>query len=221
MNIDAIVASTGNMQVLIFALLALVFIVRLLGKRPKRRIGGKFRLISHLNTKAEQNFFKQFNGKLPEQFYIAPKVRLADLCKPEDPKNIIGFNKIARKHVDFVVMERESSRVMCVVELDDRSHQRKDSARRDREKDYALSSAGIALHRVKATRNYAQAIEKIISQLGPSKGHNYKHSLSKVCARCGAETELNTMGWPNRNKAYLSCRMCDWKTEPFVHQGQN
>lgn len=203
-----------DMPVLLFLILGLIIFVKIIGKRARKTIRGKFKKIPYLNTKAEHNFFMQLISRLPSDYYVAPKVRLADVCLPDDPKNIVGFNKIARKHIDFVVVERKTSRVVCAIELDDKSHQRKDSIRRDKEKDYALNSANIPVHRVKAARSYSRSITGIIETF--TNGNNGKFRVNKVdnCLRCNSNNVNKVeMSWPNKGKIYYRCGDCSYRTD--------
>ncbi|UJF17247.1 DUF2726 domain-containing protein [Vibrio sp. SS-MA-C1-2] len=134
-------------------------------KKKKGVIGGQFRAISHLNTKTEQQFFNQLCALLPDDYYIACKVRLADLCLPFDKKDFTSFNKVSKKHVDFTVIRKKTSQVQFAIELDDKSHQSKAARLRDDDKNYALSSANIPLFRIKPKLSYVPEIKKLVSQL--------------------------------------------------------
>lgn len=206
-------------QVLVLVLVMTIFFI-VKGKIKKRSIRGRFKSNGFLNTKAEQNFFTQLSRKLPEDCKLMCKVRLADLCLPENHKNVTGFNKIARKHVDFVVIDSFSSKVLYAIELDDKSHLKMDAIRRDKEKDYALKSSGIALYRIKATRNYSGAIDKMLRQIS---GEDKKEAVEGVinnsgngkrCPRCNEEMVVVRMKLFNRGKGYYLCNFCRFNTEP-------
>lgn len=169
----------SNMIILLAFFGLLVVLKAIFGKR-KKKISGKFVPIPFLNSRAEQNFFTQLNNKLPDHIYVVPKVRLADLCKPENPKNIVGFNKIARKHIDFVLIEQYSSKIIAAIELDDKSHQKRDNMRRDKDKNYALSSADIKLFRIKTAKNYSNEIGEVLAfiRFSPSQKADSKGKLS-------------------------------------------
>ncbi len=195
-------------------LLGLLIVIGGKGK-VRSKISGSFKAIPYLNTKAEQNFFMQLERKLPDHLYIACKVRLADLCKPDNHKNITAFNKISKKHVDFVLVSKGTSKVVCAIELDDKSHQSKSAVKRDNEKSYALQSAGISLHRVKAGRGYSKSIDAILLNLqaGQEKTISAKE-VSKECPRCSGDMELIKMKLLNRGKGYYLCENCGYNTEP-------
>ncbi|ELA9367484.1 DUF2726 domain-containing protein [Vibrio parahaemolyticus] len=214
MSLMNIIDNINNMPMLLFSLLGLIVLAKVFGKRQKRKIGGRFKKVPYLNTKAEHNFFTQLTSRLSSDYHVAPKVRLADVCLPENPKNIVGFNKIARKHIDFVIVERNTGRVICAIELDDLSHKKKDSIRRDKEKDYALKSAKIPVHRVKAARNYSGNITSILNSLSDENNRKL-FELTKMdkCVRCDSDNiEKVTLKWPNKGKCYYKCNACDYTT---------
>ncbi|MBI3823646.1 MAG: DUF2726 domain-containing protein, partial [Planctomycetes bacterium] len=62
--------------------------------------------------------------------------------------------KIAQKHVDFVLCERASSRIVLVIELDDRSHHRPERKRRDLFINQLFRDADILLLRHRAQCYY-------------------------------------------------------------------
>ena len=74
---------------------------------------------------------------------ICPKVRLRDLIEPKIDNQIL-VNKIAQKHVDFVLVD-QSMNLIGVLELDDSTHDRADRKQRDRFVREALEGAGITM----------------------------------------------------------------------------
>ncbi|MEZ8733889.1 DUF2726 domain-containing protein [Vibrio sp. 10N.239.312.D08] len=134
------------------------------GQKKRGKISGDFKSCQQLNSKTEQIFKHTLKKNLPNKWELHCKVRLADLCKPKDPKNFTSLNKVTSKHVDYVVVEAYSSNILFAIELDDSSHNTKKAKAQDKEKDYALDSAGIELYRVKPGDNYHDAVEKIIAK---------------------------------------------------------
>lgn len=112
-----------------------------------------------LNTHAEQAFLLALQQSIDgDRYLINGKTRLADLIKVESQQWgsqwQTQFNRISRKHVDFVILERSSSRIIGVIELDDSSHQRSDRRERDRFVDQALERAGIPILHYPCLRKY-------------------------------------------------------------------
>jgi hypothetical protein len=108
-----------------------------------------------LLTPGESGFYPALVAAVPRGIMICPKVRLADLvdCRWGNRK---AFQRIAAKHVDFVLADPDTCRILLAIELDDRSHLRKDRRQRDRFLNDALASAGIPLLRVRTSRRYDQ-----------------------------------------------------------------
>ncbi|HKQ47580.1 MAG TPA: DUF2726 domain-containing protein [Phycisphaerae bacterium] len=104
-----------------------------------------------------------FHGPLQEavggQYLIMCKVRVADVltCTDADWRRGHG-GAISQKHLDFVLCEPASTRIVLAIELDDRSHEAEHRRRRDLFLNEALEVAGVRLLRVKARSNYSAAI---------------------------------------------------------------
>ena len=76
--------------------------------------------------------------------FVFPKVRLADIIKPKDNcKDWMAlFNRVNRKHVDFLICKSDLS-TLCVLEIDDYSHDLEKGKKRDEFVDYILADVGI------------------------------------------------------------------------------
>ncbi len=93
-------------------------------------------------TKTEKDFFLILLKAIPE-LYIFPQVSFLALL---DPVGQSSLGKIQNKRVDFVVYDIKTD-AYCVVELDDRSHNTKQS--KDLERDLFFDSAQIRSLRYK------------------------------------------------------------------------
>jgi hypothetical protein len=87
----------------------------------------------YIFSSAEFRFYKALREHLDHQYAICPKMRLLDIFHlPKDTKRYqVHFNKIARKHVDFVICHSNSMSPICAIELDDSSHRRAKGIERD------------------------------------------------------------------------------------------
>lgn len=101
-------------------------------RRPNRRPRRVFRPRRFLLTRNEAAFHRVLMTLMGHRYLISCKVRLADIvtCSAADWQRGHA-NRIAQKHVDFVVSCAHSSRILLAIELDDRSHQRPERRRRD------------------------------------------------------------------------------------------
>ena len=103
----------------------------------------------HLLTK-ENTVFISFYERWPMSTHciICPKVGVKDLLSVTDKKQYMKyFHKIAQKHVDFVICDRDLY-VLFAIELDDSTHETRDARKRDHLKDKAFAAAGIPLKRI-------------------------------------------------------------------------
>ena len=118
-------------------------------------------------TPAEQKFHAVLEPLVSAHYLIATKVRLADLFDAlYAPGHQAAFNKIRSKHIDFVLTEPGNSRILCGIELDDRSHQRPDRIERDAFVDQLFESQRLPLLRVPCARSYQpESLRKSLSDL--------------------------------------------------------
>jgi hypothetical protein len=98
---------------------------------------------------------------LGSDYRVFGKVRIADLIKPENGvRRQIAFNRIAGKHVDFVVCNAADLSVIGVIELDDNSLNQDCRRKRDAFVDKAFASAGIPITRFPARAAYSLPVSK-------------------------------------------------------------
>ena len=93
---------------------------------------------------AELNFYRVLVSVTADWAALFSKVNLGDLFyakSGEHGQNQAYRNKIARKHVDFLLCDRESLRPLLAIELDDSSHNRPDRQARDEFVDGVFAAA--------------------------------------------------------------------------------
>ncbi len=134
--------------------------------------GNKFRYrrIKYLFTPTEKNFYFSLVKAVNTQFVVFGKVRIADVLTPDMKKSKKwwrAFVKISSKHLDYVLCHPADLSVFCVIELDDRSHQRQDRRKRDVFVNKACEDAGLPLLRFTAKRNYD--VKKIQEKINVTK----------------------------------------------------
>jgi len=129
-----------------------------------------------------ENRFYQYGLKpaLGKKYAIKTKVRLTDVLKVPDHlwRTEIG-HKVQARHVDFVLVKKRTSKIIAVVELDDKSHNQPEQKKRDRYLDDALYSAGIPILRIPIYRRYdPEKLRKLI--LGTLRRHPLNQPKAKV-----------------------------------------
>lgn len=110
-------------------------------------------------TQTEYKFYNQLRVNLEHVFHgsvnINFKVRLADLLTPETKKNWKScFNKIQSKHIDFVITDKITAKVILLIELDDHYHEKKDRISRDKFVDEICRSVGYKINHTQVSKYY-------------------------------------------------------------------
>jgi hypothetical protein len=149
-------------SLVVLVLLAVVAtLLRPLGRGPRAHLAATYEAKPALLTPAERSFFGVLQQALSSDYQIFTKVRLADIVRPVRNPSRSGwqsaFNRIAGKHVDFVLCDSARLGVVGVIELDDRTHERFERGVRDGLVDSALADAGIPVLRVSARQSYSPA----------------------------------------------------------------
>ena len=112
-----------------------------------------------LLTAAERHFFLVLRQAVAADFQLFAKVRLGDIIEVQNGVSgklrFAAFGRIASKHADFVLCDPRSFATTLVIELDDRSHARRDRRERDQFFDAALKVAAVPVLRVPVRRAYS------------------------------------------------------------------
>lgn len=99
-------------------------------------------------TRSEKTFYDNLLAALPHGHTVFAKVGLSDLLEVDAKGGSFqgAFNRIAQKHVDFVICDEQFCPYLC-IELDGESHSRPRQQKADKTKDLALQAAGLRLQR--------------------------------------------------------------------------
>ena len=112
-----------------------------------------------LLSASERAFYLILSDAIGRDFALFTKVRLADIIQVQGglsgKKRSAAFNRIKSKHADFVACDTKTFQVICVIELDDRSHRQAERQLRDAFVDAALGAAGLPILHVPVQRAYS------------------------------------------------------------------
>jgi hypothetical protein len=112
-----------------------------------------------LFSPAERSFLGVLDQAVGSEHRVFGKVRVADLAavKPGlgNAARQGALNRVAAKHVDFVVCLASGLSVVCAVELNDSSHSSKRAQARDELLSYVCKAIGLPLFQVPAKRAYS------------------------------------------------------------------
>jgi hypothetical protein len=179
-----------------------------------------YRLRDDFLSPTELSYYSVLRSVVGPRATICAKVRLADVLFVARPnENRSYFNRIAQRHVDFLMCESSTMQPVLVIELDDSSHQRPDRAQADEFLNEALEAAALPLLRVAPKRAYTQeeviaglrplieAINLAASQAdAPTNGIEEEES-TPLCPKCGIPMVLRTAGrGPQKGTQFYGCR---------------
>ncbi|MGB9692179.1 MAG: DUF2726 domain-containing protein [Candidatus Sumerlaeaceae bacterium] len=189
----------------------------LLGIKPQQRLELPYCVTDSFLSDGELEFIYLLEKVLPQELAVVPKVRLADIFFVKTQRDHYKyFNKIAMKHVDFLIVRRPRWHPVFAVELDDSSHSRESRERRDLFVDNVFGSAGLPLLRIKLKKAYnqAQLRELLAPYLGSSPATSdtsQKSQLSDqdqvpICPKCKVPMVLRSAKHRNRpGESFYGC----------------
>lgn len=146
----------------------------------------------NLLTENELEFFWRLTRALPDLF-IFPQVAMSALIEPTANQgtkaHISSFGRISQKRVDYALYDSDM-KIICVIELDDKTH----NAAKDAARDQMLKSANIRTIRWD-TRNKPQTNEiqeKVFADPTESMARDVWASRPNVSALFAAHPESKT-----------------------------
>ena len=110
----------------------------------------KYYAKSYVMTSRENECFKILNEIFSSKWFVVPQVHLSALLdyKVKGQNWNAAFRHINGKSVDFVLIGKESYKVVCAIELDDSTHSKPDRKERDIEIERMFKGARIPLARI-------------------------------------------------------------------------
>jgi len=190
-------------------------------KRSQKETASKtlpYRLRDDFLSPAEFSFYKVLSSLVGARLTIQSKVRLADIFFVARPnENVAYFNRIAQKHLDFLVCDSVTMKPLFGVELDDSSHKRNDRQERDEFLESVCKVAGLPLLRLPVQREYnsreiaAQIApfvsEKVSVPNSPQPEVNKQVGSVPLCSKCGIPMVLRTVAQgEHKGKQFYGCQ---------------
>jgi len=110
----------------------------------------KYYAKSYVMTSRENECFKILNEIFSSKWFVVPQVHLSALLdyRVKGQNWNAAFRHINGKSVDFVLIGKESYRVICAIELDDSTHNKPERKERDVEIERMFEEARIPLARI-------------------------------------------------------------------------
>ena len=112
---------------------------------------------TNLLTPTEYSFYKQLQSVTEDyNIDILFKVRLADIfqVKYKNKDYHKYFSRIKSKHIDFLLLDKNTVKPVIAIELDDASHNKPSSFKNDNFKNAIFSISSIKLIRIRVQKPY-------------------------------------------------------------------
>lgn len=208
----------------IFLLIAAAIVFTIFGKLggtkgKSKRQEFKYKKVDRLVSPAERSFLGVLKSILDDDTMLLTKVRVADVLTPaiSSPNDRSlwqkSFNRIAAKHFDFVLCRTSDLKILCAIELNDRSHNKEERRSRDEFLRAACLSADLPFIEVPAKNGYIlqEVFDLIRPYVKPSlttqcepetiqstettsstldHQHHSNKELGIVCDKCGSQMVL-------------------------------
>jgi len=147
--------------IILLLLLIIFFLALALFKKTDRKAPLDFPYQSKdvLCSPAERSFLGALDKIVGKRYRIFAKVRLADIIDVQKGLSVSArqsaFNRIAGKHIDFIVCNANDLSIVGAIELDDKTHRGRGRHERDQFLDRTLKAAGVPVLRIKAQSSYS------------------------------------------------------------------
>jgi very-short-patch-repair endonuclease len=178
-----------------------------------------YRLRDDFLSPAEFSFYKVLASLGGTRLTIQSKVRLADVFFVARPnENVTYFNRIAQKHLDFLVCDSITMKPLLGIELDDASHNRNDRQERDDFIERVFQVAGLPLLRLPVQREYntrevAGSIAPFLkdkigaSSTSPQRVSDKQVGSVPLCPKCGIPMVVRTVAQgEHKGKQFYGCQ---------------
>jgi hypothetical protein len=175
-----------------------------------------YRLREHFLSASEISIFHLLEEMVESRYVICPKVALSDIFTIVRPnENVHFYNKIFRKHVDFLLCDPKTLKPAIAIEIV-KSHARTSSRVGDQFLEDLFLSEGVPLVRLPLGEKYDVPILanlfKIALMKTKDSAHATNHSIPSLgdsvpmCPACGKMMVLRIhRDGPRAGKKYYGC----------------
>ena len=115
-------------------------------------------------TNAERKFFNILKSKINPGLQIIPQAVLSSFINT----NYKNRTKIDKKTVDFLIIDTNFE-IKCVIELDDKTHQKAKRIERDNFINELMQKIGIEIIHINSVDNFENQIEKYLPEYTKAK----------------------------------------------------
>lgn len=170
-----------------------------------------YRLRPQLLSATETALYRALKQMVEDQYVICPKVALNDVFMIVRPnENVHYFNKIFRKHVDFLLCKPANMAPVFGVEMV-RTVSRSEIRAADRFMEELFRDAGLPLVRVPSAQHYAIAdlvalFQQALTRVRNAPPGSHASDSVPMCPVCGKMMVLRVhRDGPKKGQEYYGC----------------
>jgi hypothetical protein len=116
-------------------------------------------------SKSESAFFFELQKQLTQEYYVFPKMRIADVLDIPNGHDYYRMrNKALPKHIDFLVCDK-FFKPLVAIEINGSSHNSFKQQEADRIKNEMFKDSGLPLETINVGTSFIQSVEHIKSYL--------------------------------------------------------
>lgn len=125
----------------------------------------KYKRKPSVMSRSESAFFFELQKQLPTDFYVFPKMRIADVLDIPNGHDYYRMrNKALPKHIDFLICDKYF-KPMVAIEVNGSSHNSLRQIEADRIKNEMFKDSGLPLETINVGTSFDQSIRGIMNLL--------------------------------------------------------
>jgi len=176
-----------------------------------------YRVKDDFLSPAELSFYHVLKSIVGDHLTVLSKVRMIDIFYIARPNENYSYRgRISQKHVDFLLCQPKTMKLIAGIELDDSSHQRQDRIERDEFVNRVFEVADLPLIRIPAQRTYnTQELTSILKTKLSSSTKTSNNDVSEdkyteenppFCPKCGERMLVRVAKKGNqKGKKFFGC----------------
>lgn len=153
-----------DILIIVVAFVVIIYILTtknpFFGQQTKQKTDYRYVRKDYVMTSAEASFYRRLEKVMGEHYYVFPQVHLSSLAinKTQGKYHKLGYQRINRRSVDYVLADKNNLKAVYAVELDDRTHDTAKGKNIDALKTEVLSQIGLPLIRFRNVNNLSDSV---------------------------------------------------------------
>ncbi|WP_104399696.1 DUF2726 domain-containing protein [Vibrio penaeicida] len=197
-----------SVAILLFVLVTVFLVYQKYFAKRYAPITYPYKKVGNLMSGPEVAFYNALITAVDNRALVFAKVHMADVLMPAPNKDkkkwLAAFNRIARKHLDFVICRPGTLEVLCIIEFDNGKELNKTKAEREKLLMHVCKTSGIPL--IGANEKYAYQVGRLRKVLAEYVDTIDIEPEVRFCKECQSPmvVKVGVQG-PHKGKRYYAC----------------